>query len=432
VLATALDEGISPASTFVSKPISIFLGNRYWTPQNYEGEYLGTINLAQAITVSDNSVFAQLTKVVGPASVARTAHRLGITSPLNGVFSIGLGTQAVNPLEMARAYATFANGGYRIDGKVFGNRPRAITHIEDVHGKTVYENAPLKKRVMSAGDAALITQLLQDVVRSGTGKAAALPNQSVAGKTGTTENYGDAWFVGYTPQLVTAVWVGYPKGLRPMLSEFHGSPVVGGTYPAEIWKSFMQSALKAIGAQPVGFPSPPYQGITSKRVTYRNGRIELDNGLCRNVSYLVYFSGRGPTKTANCKLHEVDVPNLVGWRVDAARARLSAQPLNAQVLYKPAAPGERVGVVVKQYPRTGTLSSYQKVTLVLAKPLHGTVPKLVGLPLLEAQAKLRKLKLRPTVDFAPGQPGKVVAQKPRAGVAAAPGMRVTVEVGRAG
>jgi membrane peptidoglycan carboxypeptidase len=290
----------------------------------------------------------------------------------------------------------------------------------------------LKKRVMSPGDAALITQLLQDVVRSGTGRAAALPNQSVAGKTGTTENYGDAWFVGYTPQLVTAVWVGYPKGLRPMLSEFHGSPVVGGTYPAEIWKSFMQSALKAIGAQPVGFPAPPYQGITSKRVTYRDGRIELDNGLCRNVSYLVCFSGRGPAKTANCKLHEVEVPNLVGWRVDAARARLSAQPLNAQVLYKPAAPGERVGVVVKQYPRTGTLSSYQKVTLVLAKPLHGTVPKLVGLPLLEAQAKLRKLKLRPTVAFAPGQPGKVVAQRPRAGVAAAPGMRITVEVGRAG
>jgi penicillin-binding protein 1A len=432
VLATALDEGISPASTFVSKPISIFLGNRYWTPHNYEGEYLGTINLSQAITVSDNSVFAQLTKTVGPTNVARTAHRLGITSPLHGVFSIGLGTQSVNPLEMARAYATFANGGYRIDGKVFGDRPRAITHIEDAHGKTVYENAAVKQRVMSSGDAALLTQLLQGVVTSGTGKAAALPNQAVAGKTGTTENYGDAWFVGYTPQLVTAVWVGYPKGLRPMLTEYHGRAVAGGTFPAQIWKSFMESALKLIGAQPSNFPSPPYQGIESKRVTFRDGRIELDNGRCKSVSYLVYFSGRGPSRTADCKQNEVDVPNLVGWSVDAARARLAAQPLRSQVIYKPAAAGERIGVVVKQYPRTGTLSSYQRVTLVLAKPLHGTVPSLVGLRLPQARAKLKKLKLKPAVELAAGKPGKVVAQKPRAGVAAAPGMTVKVQVGTAG
>jgi penicillin-binding protein 1A len=432
VLATALDEGIAPASTFVSKPISIFLGNRYWTPHNYEGEYLGNIDLSKAITVSDNSVFAQLTKVVGPTNVARTAHRLGITSPLHGVFSIGLGTQAVNPLEMARAYATFANGGYRIDGKVFGNRPRAITHIEDAHGKTIYENAPVKKRVMSSGDAALLTQLLQGVVTSGTGTAAALPNQPVAGKTGTTENYGDAWFVGYTPQLVTAVWVGYPKGLRPMLTEYHGRPVAGGTFPAQIWKTFMESALRSIGAQTASFPSPPYQGIESKRVTYRDGRIELDNGRCRSTSYLVYFTGRGPSQTANCKRNEVDVPNLIGWSVSAARARLAAQPLNAQVIYKPAAPGERVGVVVKQFPRTGTLSSYQRVTLVLAKPLHGTVPKLVGLRLPQARAKLKKLKLRPAVELAAGKPGQVVSQKPRAGVAAAPGMTVRVQVGKAG
>jgi penicillin-binding protein 1A len=432
VLATALDQGIAPQTTFVSKPVSIFLGDKYWPVNNYEGEYQGTIDLWRAISSSDNAVFAQLTKLVGPPAVARTAHKLGITGHLDPVFSIGLGTQAVNPLEMARAYATFANGGYRIDGKVFGDRPRAITHIEDAHGKTVYENAPVRRRVMSADDAALLTQLLQGVVTSGTGKAAALANQPVAGKTGTTENYGDAWFVGYTPQLVTAVWVGYPKGLRPMLTEYHGRAVAGGTFPAQIWKSFMESALKRIGAQPTGFPSPPYQGIESRRVTYRDGRIELDNGRCKSVSYLTYFSGRGPAKTANCKPNEVDVPNLVGWNVDAARARLAAQPLNAQVIYKPAAPGERVGVVVKQYPHAGTLSSYQKVTLVLAKPLHGTVPSLVGLRLPQARAKLKKLKLKPAVERAVGKPGKVVAQKPRAGVAAAPGMTVRVQIGTAG
>jgi penicillin-binding protein 1A len=432
VLATALKEGISPLSIFDSHPVSIFLGNRYWTPSNYEGEYLGPINLVKAIAVSDNSVFAQLTKDVGPTRVAHEAHALGITSPLDGVFSIGLGTQSVNPLEMARAYSTFANGGRRVDGKVFGDQPRAITKIEDPDGNVVYENTPVPRRVLSATDAELVTQLLQGVVTGGTGTAAALPDRPVAGKTGTTENYGDAWFVGYTPQLVTAVWVGYPKSLRPMLTEWRGGPVVGGTYPASIWKSFMQPALKLLGAKPEGFRSPPYLSVDTKRVTYRDGRIELDNGRCRSVSLLVYFAGDGPGRTADCKVNEVDVPNVIGYKVGAARSRLAAQPLTTQVIYKPADAGERVGVVVRQFPRTGTLSSFQRVTIVLAKPLHGLVPKVVGLSWQRASAKLRRLKLNVRLHRTKGAPGRVVDQKPRAGVAAAPGMNVTVTVGSAG
>ena len=385
VLATALKQGISPLSTFVSKPVSIFLGNKYWYVHNYEGEYLGPIDLVKAISASDNSVFAQLTKVVGPANVARTAHQLGITSPLESLFSIGLGTQAVNPLEMARAYASFANGGYNVSGKVFKNEPRAITTIKDVNGKVLYNNAPARKRVLSPTDAALLTQLLQGVVTGGTGTAAALPDRPVAGKTGTTENYGDAWFVGYTPQLVTAVWVGYPKGLRPMLTEFHGRPVAGGTFPAEIWKSFMQPALKLLGDEPESFATPPYLSASAKRVTYRDGRTELDNGHCRDTSLLVYFTGRGPSSTATCKVNEVDVPNVVGYSISAARVRLEAQPLTPQVIYKPAKPGQRVDVVLRQFPRAGTLSSFDRVTVVLAKPLHGTVPKLVGLALEEGE-----------------------------------------------
>ncbi len=333
---------------------------------------------------------------------------------------------------MARAYGTFANGGYNVSGKVFANEPRAITTIKDVNGDVVYNNAPVRKRVMSGADAALVTQLLEGVVTSGTGTAAALPNRQVAGKTGTTENYGDAWFVGYTPQLVTAVWVGYPKGLRPMLTEFHGGPVAGGTFPAEIWKSFMEPALNLLGAQPEGFPAPPYLSASTKRVTYRDGRIELDNGRCRDVSLLVYFTGRGPAKTANCKVNEVDVPNVIGWHLNAARVRLAAQPLTAQVIYQPATAGQRIGVVVRQIPKGGTLSSFSRVTVVLAKPQHGTVPKIVGLRWKKASAKLKRLKLKVTLLSAKGAAGQVVSQAPRAGVAAAPGMKVTVTVGTGG
>src|SRR5262249_39050150 len=156
-------------------------------------------------------------------------------------------------------------------------------------GKTLYLNDAVKKRELSTAEDELLTNMLEGVVTHGTGTAAALPGYTVAGKTGTTENYGDAWFVGYTPQLVTAVWVGYPNKLTPMTSEFHGGRVAGGTFPALIWKAFMQTALKQIDAQPESFTSPPYLSIESRRVTYRNGKIELDNGECPESSTIVYF-----------------------------------------------------------------------------------------------------------------------------------------------
>jgi len=432
VLATAIKQGIAPQTTFVSKPINIFLGDKYWPVHNYEGEYLGPIDLWKAISASDNSVFAQLTKLVGPPHVAATAHAMGITGHLDPVFSIGLGTQAVNPLEMARAYATFANGGYRIDGKVFGDQPRTVTQINGVDGNVLYANTPIRKQELTPAEDELLTQMLEGVVTSGTGRAAALPGWTVAGKTGTTEQYGDAWFVGYTPQLVTAVWVGYPDRLRPMTSEFHGGPVAGGTFPALIWKAFMQQALKAIGADPETFTAPPFLSVETRHVTYRNGRIQLDNGLCKDTSYVVYFVGHAPAHTANCKRNEVEVPNVVGMRVGRARVRLTSQPLTPQLIYKPAAAGERIGVVLRQFPRAGTLGSYGKVTLVLAKALHGVVPKIVGLDLQHARSKLRAQKLKVTVETAPGKAGRVLAQTPSWGVAATPGMTVRIKVGAAG
>jgi penicillin-binding protein 1A len=432
VLATALREGISPATTLESHPVSIYIGGRYWSVHNYEGEYLGPIDLAAATTYSDNSVYAQLTKLVGPAAVVKTAHALGITSQLQPYFAIGLGAEPVNPLEMARAYATFANDGQRVDGSLFGNAARSVTSVSGCnHGSR--PNRPLGHRSLSSAQNEVLTQLLQGVVTSGTGKAAALPDRSVAGKTGTTENYGDAWFVGYTPQLAVAVWVGYPAKLRPMLTEYHGQPVAGGTFPAQIWKTFTQAALKALGpaGAPESFPSPPSLYTVARRIAWRDGSVQLDNGHCRDTEEVVYFDGKGPAHTANCRPNEVDVPRVIGQKLADAEARLQAQPLTPQLVYKPAEPKQRVDIVLQQYPAKGRLSSFDRVTLVLAKPVHGVVPKVVGLSMRAARAKLQRVKLTAQVrGQTNGEPGRVTAQFPPAGVAAAPGMVVRLAVGR--
>jgi len=430
VLAAALQEGISPQTTFKSGPVSIFLGNKYWHVHNYEGESLGVIDLTKALAASDNTVFAQLTKVVGPGNVVRAAHELGITRPLQSYFAIGLGAEPVSPLDMARAYASFANGGSRVDGLLFGNEPRTVSRIDSATGSVLYRNSPVRHRVLSSTEDAIVTQMLAGVIANGTGTAAAIPGRAVAGKTGTTENYGDAWFVGYTPHLVTAVWVGYPNTLKPMLTEFHGGPVVGGTFPALIWKTFTEAALGRLQLPAESFPSAPYIPGVAKRVAYQHGQTELDNGSCKETQLVIYFDGRGPAKTADCKLNEVDVPNVVGHTLAAAQVQLEAQPLTPETIYKPASAGQKIGRVLRQFPSGGTLSTYGKVTLVLAKPLHGLVPRVVGLTLRAARTRLEKLHLRAAVRLTSGTAGRVLSQEPSSGVAAAPGMTIRLVVGR--
>jgi penicillin-binding protein 1A len=428
VLATALKQGISPATTFPSKPVNIFIGDKYWPVHNYENDYIGSGDLTTATIVSDNSIFAQLTRLVGPANVAKTAHQLGITRHLNPYFAIGLGADAVSPLEMARAFSTFANEGRRVDGSLFGNRPRAVARISNARDKLIDDNRPVPRPVLSPDQDALLTSILEGVIRSGTGQRAALPGRVAAGKTGTTENYGDAWFVGYTPQLATAVWVGYPNKLKPMLTEYHGQAVAGGTFPAEIWRVFTQFALA--GTTPESFPNYSYEYSTSKRVVWRDGRLQLDNGFCRETALVSYFAGKGPARTANCKKNEVEIPRVVGMTLLRAKQRLAGQPLSANIVYKPARPRQRLDLVLDQFPRRGRASSYDTVTLVLAKPLHGVVPNVIGLPLREARARLRGRGLVVGIArFADGRSGRVLAQMPVAGVAGAPRMTVKLVVG---
>jgi penicillin-binding protein 1A len=428
VLAAALRKGIAPSTVLVSKPITIDAGGRLWQVNNYEGEYLGPIDLTQATAYSDNSVFSQLTAIVGPNAVRTTARELGITTPLRPYFAIGLGAEPATPLEMARAYGSFADGGYRLDGSIFGNQPRVITKVTDPKGK-VQMNGVIPHEVLTSDQAATVDDLLQGVVRYGTGRAAALPGRDVAGKTGTTENYGDAWFVGYTPQVVAAVWVGYPDKLVPMQTEFHGHPVAGGTFPALIWKAFMTKALPYLKDEPETFPAAPsvYAGPVS--VVNRDGVLERDDGLCHNTVQLAFYGGVAQLPTADCKVNEVEIPNVVGDTLTAARSRLEGQPLTPAIIYRPARPGERLDVVVKQLPARGTASAHDTVTLVLPRSLHGAIPQLVGLSLPRAQAKVAKLHL--DVHVHGGSGGKVTHQSPGARTAAAPGLRLTLTVGAA-
>jgi penicillin-binding protein 1A len=424
VLATALDNGISPQTTFVSQPTTIWIGDKLWPVSNYEDAYLGSTDLETATIQSDNSVYAQLTAMVGPRNVRRMAHRLGIKSELSSYFAIGLGAEAVNPLEMARAFSAFANGGRRIDGSLFGNRPRAIVSVaKDGERK---QNKVVPRRAIDPEKAKLINQILQRVVTSGTGRKAALSDRPAAGKTGTTENYGDAWFVGYTPQLAVAVWVGYANELIPMLTEYEDDPVAGGTFPALIWKTFMEEALDYLHARPGYFDSPSLPYPVPVNVVQRGGQLMVDNGLCRGARSVWIFSEQGPKRTAGCKPNEVEVPRVVGSTLDEAKQRLAAQPLRYDVLYKPAARGQRLDMVVGQIPAKGTLSAHDKVILVAAKPRHGVVPTVVGLPVERAVRRLERLKLQPAVVG--GSTGRVIRQRPQGRIAAAPGLRIQLVV----
>jgi penicillin-binding protein 1A len=253
VLTSALLSGISPGSVWSSQPKQFVVphsgGREYFVVRNYGDAYYGSQTLTSATTTSDNSVYADVGVHVGTRKIARVARRLGIRTPISTNYAMILGglRNGVTPLDMAHAYETFATGGKRIWNPKLGapdKGPIGIHMVRDGDGKVVLSNPKTLKRTQAipANVASEVSQILQTVVAYGTGKAAAIPGFA-AGKTGTTENYGDAWFVGWNEQMTVAIWVGYPDRLVPMLTEYGGQPVAGGTYPALLWHNFMEQAI---------------------------------------------------------------------------------------------------------------------------------------------------------------------------------------------
>ena len=241
-LVRALEDGVSPEATFASQKKTLKGG---FEVENYEGSYAGVASLRSATARSDNSVFAELGVDVGTKRIAGLARRMGVRTKLstNPAMTLGGLKQGVTPLEMAYAYSTIANRGVRVSGTL-ASAPGAPVAIEKVvDGDEEHENRSVKERVFPTEVGETAQELLTGVVLSGTGKAADI-GEFAAGKTGTTENYGDAWFVGFNEELTVAVWVGYPDSIQPMETEHGGGPVAGGTYPAEIWGDLMRSWIE--------------------------------------------------------------------------------------------------------------------------------------------------------------------------------------------
>ncbi|WP_062114355.1 PBP1A family penicillin-binding protein [Aureimonas sp. AU40] len=234
VYETALEHGYRPESVVNDAPVRI--GN--WTPANYDNKFRGEVSVADAVAKSLNTIAAKLTAELGPQTVIATAKRMGIQSPLVDNASLALGTSEVSLLELTGAYAPFANGGYQAT-------PHLVNRVTTASGKVLYERDDAVPPVIVGQDVVgMMNAMLTRVVTSGTGRRASFPEWQIAGKSGTTQDFKDAWFVGYTSNLTTGVWLGNDNG-KPMRQ------VTGGSLPADAWKEFMVAAHEGLPAVPL-------------------------------------------------------------------------------------------------------------------------------------------------------------------------------------
>lgn len=312
LLAAAITKGISPLHVYSSNsPMEVKLPGQDWTVSNYEGAGKGSMTLKEATARSVNTVFARLMLELKPALVVSMARNLGITSDIKPNLAIALGGLeiGVSPIDMASAYMSFANGGYLYNRYY-------VEKITDFNGKALAFAQPLRKQVLDSAAAYLVTDTLKDVVNNGTGKKADI-NPNVAGKTGTTQDYGDAWFVGYSSSLVVSVWVGYPDKKVPM-KNIKGRQVTGGSFPTEIWRDFM---LKASARYPFKeFPGPGknqlVKVITCAETDMQHYRA---TDYCASKKEQVFVKGYEPV--LDCPSHRP-----VGSQTDADGSR-SRRPL---------------------------------------------------------------------------------------------------------
>ena len=322
-LVTALEQGMPPRRMLdSSSPAIIPTGGRPWNVGNAEGGGgRGYITLQAATVGSVNTAFARLIAEMGAEDVALTARRMGIETEIQPYLSITLGSQEVTPLEMASAFGTLA-----ADGQHFPHT--AITKIVDSNGETIFENTPAGEQVLTHSVAYAATSILKGVISGGTATRANI-GRPAAGKTGTTQDYRDAWFVGYTPDLVCSVWMGYTPE-RPMRS-VHGRRVFGGTFPAQIWHDFMIKALE-------GVPERDFNSAPAPHYTWKD---EWD-------------------------IPEEEVPSLIGLTQDAAIKRLADLKFEEFEFRTAYSDTVAKGLVAEQYPAAGSKVDPTKSVVIMA------------------------------------------------------------------
>ena len=356
------------------------------------------------------------------------ARKLGITSKLKGYFSIA---SAARPSTRSRWRARTPRSRTAASGStaaMSGTSPRgALDRQEEA------ETSRSRNARSATNESAIETRCSRRSSRAAPGSAPSSTDRPVAGKTGTTENYGDAWFVGYTPQLAVAVWVGYPDTLQPMLTEYHGDPVAGGTFPALIFKAFMEKALPQMDAQPESFPPPSYPYASPKRVVFRDGRWRLDNGLLQET--------RASSSTSRAEArHDRQLQAERGGgagrdRPDLRRGARRGSRSSRSTLRRSTSPPGRGSASASSsasFRRSRAALVVRHGRLVVTKATNGVVPNVVGKPVAKARDRLTERGLEPIVPGGcEGPPGRVLVQHPAAGVAAEPRMRVRLVVSKA-
>jgi len=284
IYGAAIAEGRTPATIYLDSPIIYDDESlaRSWRPANYEQRFYGPTPLRDGLVHSRNVITIRLLQDIGVRRAVAFARRCGITSPLDADLSLALGASVVSPLELTSAYATFANGGLHVE-------PTAIERVVSAGGKLLFEARPVPQQVIPPAVAYVVTDMLRDVVRRGTGRSVgeALAGWPVAGKTGTTNDYNDAWFLGYTPQIATGVWVGFDE-LKSL-----GKRETGARAAAPIWTEFMQAALAGKPRRP--FTVPPE--VRWRRVDTKSGLLPRA-GEVAGARMECFIAGHEPSEEA--------------------------------------------------------------------------------------------------------------------------------------
>ena len=387
-LVTALEQGVSPSTVFAA-PASLDLpieGGGIWHVTNAEGSGYGSMTLASATVHSVNTVYAQLIEQLGAADVVETAERMGMrccsrvsepSTPLSPYLSAVLGTNEANTLEMASAYGTLATGGAHVD-------PVPVVSVVDPQGDTLWQAEPALTQVIDPKVAAVTNDILQDVVRYGTGRSAILDGRPQIGKTGTAETLTNAWFVGAIPQLTAAVWVGFLEGQIPMEPPRTRISVFGGTWPAQIWRLFMERAARDLPVR--DFPSPDV-GYVSVSVDVTQPAPCLPNAftLPQNIDTLQFIQGTEPTKTCTIPtaLQSVGVPSVIG--LDEASAIVALEDAGFYVDVRAEPSTQPPGFVIYQSPSAGTAETQTSTVTITVSKTGGLssdvpVPSSPGVP----------------------------------------------------